>query len=53
MRETAKDFMAMDAKQLAKATKQFDEDSVVEKTRPLTKQDRLRWNKLKSRRQTR
>ena len=47
---TAKDLMAMDVKQLAKVTKQFGEELVIDKSRPLTKQERAQWNKAKRKR---
>ncbi len=49
-KQTAKDLMAMDAKQLAKATEQFAEELVIDKSRPLTKEDRAQWNKAKRKR---
>jgi len=49
-KQTARDLMAMDAKQLAKATKQFDEELVIDKSRPLTIEDRAQWNKAKRKR---
>ena len=49
-KQTAKDLIAMDAKQLAKATKQFDEELVIDKSRPLTKEDRAQWDKAKRKR---
>ncbi len=49
-KRTAKDLMAMDAEQLAEATKQFDEELIIDKSRPLTKEDRTQWNKAKRKR---
>jgi hypothetical protein len=44
---TAKDFMAMNAKQLARATKQFDEEFIADQSRPLTAEERAQWSRLK------
>ena len=44
---TAKEYMAMTAKQLAEATKEFDEEFVADKTRPLTAKEKALWEKAK------
>ena len=46
-KRTAKDFMAMDAKQLAQATKQFDAELVIDNSRPLTTEEQVQWDKAK------
>lgn len=47
---TAKDFMAMDAKQLARATAEFNQELVVDKSRPLTNEEEQQWGKAKRKR---
>ena len=47
---TAKDFMAMDAKQLAGATAEFNEEFAVDKSRPLTGDEEQQWGKAKRKR---
>ena len=49
-RLTAKDYMAMNAKQLAEATADLDEEFASEKTRPLTAEEKEQWAKAKRKR---
>jgi len=45
-----KNYRRMTTKDLAAATKQFDEPFVVDQTRPLTPAEREKWAKLKRKR---
>ena len=46
----AKDFMAMDAKQLAEATAEFNQECAVDKSRPLTDEEERQWENAKRKR---
>jgi hypothetical protein len=45
-----KPYWQMTAKELAEATKQFDEPFVADRSRPLTAAEREQWNRLKRKR---
>ena len=42
-----KPYWEMNAEELAEATKEFDEPFVIDKTRPLTPDERRLWNRIK------
>jgi hypothetical protein len=42
-----KPYWKMTTRELAEATKQFDEPFVVDQSRPLTPAERVQWNRLK------
>jgi hypothetical protein len=42
-----KPYTGMTTRELAAATKQFDEPNVVDRSRPLTKAERKQWERLK------
>jgi hypothetical protein len=45
-----KPYWEMSARELANATKRFDEPMVVDESRPLTADERARWNRVKRKR---
>jgi len=47
-RKSAKPYWEMTTKELAEATKEFDEEFVADKGRPLTPQMQLRWERAKA-----
>jgi hypothetical protein len=46
----AKRYEKMNARQLEAATRQFDEPLVIDKSRPLTNQERQQWRRIKRKR---
>lgn len=47
-KKSAKPYWEMTTKELSEATKEFDEESVADKARPLTPQMQQRWEKAKA-----
>jgi hypothetical protein len=45
-----KPYWEMTTKELAEATKQFDESMVVDRSRPLTEDERAQWKRIKKKR---
>jgi len=43
-----REYWQMTARELAKATKQFDEQMVVEQSRPLSAKEREQWKRIKT-----
>ncbi len=48
-----KSYWEMTASELSEATKQFDEEFVVDKSQPLTSAERKEWNRAKQKRERR
>jgi hypothetical protein len=52
MKKNHKPYWEMTAKELGAATKQFDEEFIAEKSRPLTAQEQALWRGVKSKNAT-
>lgn len=49
-KSTAKRYTEMNAEELATATAKFDKEFVINKSRPLTSQERAQWDRVRGKR---